>query len=74
MVPVVFLARPPGRMEPPGRALCGGGSRHCCTLTVLIVVCVSDLATKRQKRALGSLGGLEQSQTELCTLQIKIFF
>lgn len=76
MVPVVFLARPPRRMEPqpPGRALCSGGSHHCYTLTVLIVVCLSDLATKRQKRAVGSFGGPRQSQTELCTLKIKIFF
>lgn len=51
---MVFLARPPTRVEPQplSRALCSRGSHRCRTVTVLIVVCLSDLATKRQKRRL----------------------
>lgn len=52
---MVFLAGPPTRMDPQplGRGLCCRGSHHCYTVTVLIVVCLSDLTTKRQDRTGG---------------------
>lgn len=80
---MVLLAGPPTRMDPQplSRALCSRGSHHCYTVTVLIVVCLSDLATKRQKRGVGLLGGVSltsrQSRTDFKSVlhsEIKALF
>lgn len=55
-VPVVFLACPPTKMDhqPLSWALCGCGSDHCYSVTVLIVVWLSDPAAW----GVGGSGGL----------------
>lgn len=66
--------------QPLSRALCCWGSRHCYTVTVLIVV-LSDLTTKRQKPTVGLLGvSLRSRQTgthfkrEWCPLKCNMLY
>lgn len=54
---MVFLACPPPKMDhqPLSWALCGCGSDHCYSVTVLIVGCLSDPAVCRVGRCDGGV-------------------